>query len=590
MDLDLPQRTRWGGVGAVRAGPLVVRELREQSRRPATHWLRMAGVLFVALVTVYVAVSAARPAAFVMGVGFTGRMPPGEAGGFVEALARFFENRGNVVFSTMNLFLLAAVWGVAPLSCADALSRERREGTLGLLFLTPLRAGDVVFAKLVAHALRAGGVLLGALPMLMIPVMMGGVSWLDAVRAVLLDTGALVLALTAGLLASTWWQGPRAVVFGAIGISLGAALAWLVGWALVEALIRSVLSGSVDPFAAMGTAVLNRLEWVRWNPTSLVSNPSWFWAGRGSGMRQAKDLWPAVGLLLFALLVAWGVFRFAAASVVRHQREGRGGGLGERISEWVGRPRWLTRWLVWAQRKALEREPMLWTEFRSWRLRVGVWLMLLVTVPVLSQWVLFATRWAPPSPYGPPLIVISVLLALAASSCFQTERRTGVLELLLTAPRGEMRVIRGKAWALVLHAAPAAILVILVQGFYASLAGRTPFRFVEWFDLMLAVPVPVAARIGLIVAAGLYFSLRLRTHLAAFVSTLLVLGLVEIGREGFVRWRMLSGFAVSTANSRGVEFGLGFGGVMLAMLEGLLALGFLFLLHRDLSRRLFVGR
>jgi hypothetical protein len=153
-----------------------------------------------------------------------------------------------------------------------------------------------------------------------------------------------------------------------------------------------------------------------------------------------------------------------------------------------------------------------------------------------------------------------------------------------------MRVIRGKAWALVLHAAPAAILVILVQGFYASLAGRTPFRFVEWFDLMLAVPVPVAARIGLIVAAGLYFSLRLRTHLAAFVSTLLVLGLVEIGREGFVRWRMLSGFAVSTANPRGVEFGLGFGGVMLAMLEGLLALGFLFLLHRDLSRRLFVGR
>ena len=48
-----------------------------------------------------------------------------------------------------------AIWVLVPLLVADCLSRERREGTLGLLFLTPLTANDIVIAKGLSHGLRA---------------------------------------------------------------------------------------------------------------------------------------------------------------------------------------------------------------------------------------------------------------------------------------------------------------------------------------------------------------------------------------------------------------------------------------------------
>src|SRR5262245_3538686 len=52
---------------------------------------------------------------------------------------------------------------------ADCVSHERREGTLGLLFLTDLKGHDVVLGKLVAAGLNAFYALLGMSPVLMLP-------------------------------------------------------------------------------------------------------------------------------------------------------------------------------------------------------------------------------------------------------------------------------------------------------------------------------------------------------------------------------------------------------------------------------------
>src|SRR5579859_5392670 len=117
--------------------PIVGRELRVAARRRGTYWSRV----MVAM------------AAIIMGVilYFTfSQAPPREL--------------GERLFYTVSwlAFLYCLVTGVR--STSDCLSEEKREGTLGLLFLTDLKGFDVVGGKLVATSLNAFYGLLSILP------------------------------------------------------------------------------------------------------------------------------------------------------------------------------------------------------------------------------------------------------------------------------------------------------------------------------------------------------------------------------------------------------------------------------------------
>src|SRR5213083_2901332 len=59
---------------------------------------------------------------------------------------------------------------------ADCLSGEKREGTLGLLFLTDLKGHDIVFGKLAATSLNAFYGILALFPVMAIPLLVGGVA------------------------------------------------------------------------------------------------------------------------------------------------------------------------------------------------------------------------------------------------------------------------------------------------------------------------------------------------------------------------------------------------------------------------------
>ena len=115
--------------------PVITRELRAQARQPFTYWLRVLGLVAM--------IGAA--GAFVVEHGLT----PGS---------------GGRMFAFLHGTLLLSIWVLVPMSVADCLSQERREGTLGLLLLTPLRPWDIVLAKAAAHALRAFTLWLVVLP------------------------------------------------------------------------------------------------------------------------------------------------------------------------------------------------------------------------------------------------------------------------------------------------------------------------------------------------------------------------------------------------------------------------------------------
>ena len=116
----------------------------------------------------------------------------------------FGTNLGAQLFAYLHTTVFGAIWIFVPLLTADCISRERRDGTLGLLFLTRLRASDIVVAKGLAHGLRAMTLWLAVVPVVTIPVLLGGVGWTEASVSVLANFSALCWALAAGLLASAW--------------------------------------------------------------------------------------------------------------------------------------------------------------------------------------------------------------------------------------------------------------------------------------------------------------------------------------------------------------------------------------------------
>ena len=107
--------------------PVMHRELRAEARHAFNYWLRVLGA------SVLLAVFAVM------------MLDPRDHG----------PELGAKLFGNLNTALFVAIWVLAPLLTADCISRERREGTLGLLFLTPLTSRGIVIGKGLIHTLRA---------------------------------------------------------------------------------------------------------------------------------------------------------------------------------------------------------------------------------------------------------------------------------------------------------------------------------------------------------------------------------------------------------------------------------------------------
>ena len=110
-------------------------------------------------------------------------------------------------FITGIIFVFAVFAGI--LLTADSLSQEKREGTLGLLFLTDLQSADVVFGKLVAKAVVPFFTLLATFPALAICVLFGGVTGGEFWRLNLVLANTLFYSLATCLVTSLFCQEQR---------------------------------------------------------------------------------------------------------------------------------------------------------------------------------------------------------------------------------------------------------------------------------------------------------------------------------------------------------------------------------------------
>lgn len=175
---------------------------------------------------------------------------------------------GRELFIALNGVVYYLIWLGVPLLVADSISREKREGTLGLLFLTPLSAFDVVVGKGTILGLRAFGILLAGLPVLVLPFLLGGVSWRHALFMLVAHLLSLFVALGAGLTASALSRRFVRAVLTALGLS--ALLSLLFNLGLV-----AVFRGSDEGVLFGPSALADGMKGFDARP----SRPMLFWAG-----------------------------------------------------------------------------------------------------------------------------------------------------------------------------------------------------------------------------------------------------------------------------------------------------------------------
>ena len=142
--------------------------------------------------------------------------------GLVAALAILMlvfgspRSQGVLMFAVMSGLALVFCLLEGVRKTADCLSQEKREGTLGLLFLTDLKGYDIVFGKLAAMSLNSFYGLLSILPLLAFPLLLGGVTPGEYWRMALALLNILFFSLCLGLFVSSVTREPERAQGGAL--------------------------------------------------------------------------------------------------------------------------------------------------------------------------------------------------------------------------------------------------------------------------------------------------------------------------------------------------------------------------------------
>ncbi len=418
------------------------RELLESSRRTRTwtlRWVAATAATAVAVLAVWV-MGAMNGAGAMVGPGTLGR----------------------VVFTAVGVLTGGWALFVGCQKTADSLGKERRDGTLGLLFLTDMKGWDVVLGKLAGAGTELFLQLASVVPVLMVPMLLGGVSAVQVGWLVASLAGALVMSLASGLLASLVARDPRQAT--------GIAVAWLLGLLLVP-LALVLLLVSLERRVPEDVA-----KWA-----SLPSPAVPFMAAFMPGLAPE---WPlALGALALQGMMSWLVLGWTSRWVRTAWQEGGARTWRARWIEWVNRvrfggpearARWRRRWLgegAWEWLSLRER----WKPAMPWALVVvayGLWVANVVQL-----------GWRDVAATGTGVLTVlfhglfALWVAGEAGITLHEQRVAGAMELLLTSGltasdilRGQGRVLRRMLMAPVL--AVTALDVVVVAW--------VPFMDVSW--------------------------------------------------------------------------------------------------------------
>lgn len=481
--------------------PVVHRHLRTLSRKWWTYWGRaFAGFSLVALTVMLLWDNRWRAA-------------PSIAKDLFEGLS------GTAFFAA----LLAGV-----VSTADSISSEKREGTLGLLFLTDLSGFDVVIGKLVSNGIVGLYMLAAGLPVMALPLMMGGVTGDQVLRMGVVIVNSMFFTLCVGLFVSVMVTKARSAVLWGIAlvalITVGLVGGEAIAYHLLDLRYSEPITAPIGPLfgflASLGVRGLGGLYWP-----SLLSTHLLAWA--------------------FLLAAAWKI-RTAwqqKAPTVRQIK------LRERLHLWsVGHA---------AERKGyrqqlLDINPVCWLDDRYRLQKSLLWGIFLAG---LTFWMWMFSLF-PSDVFDDdsvfPLIFLTqgalvIWMALMSCSRLSEDKASGALELLLSTPFSTDNIIRGRLLALRRQFGWVAVCLFTFQALI--IAGMVYFTWRRWYtysNYVFFMPSMAVCGLGVfalylrsIATTGQWFAMVAPNGLTAAVGTLVIV----VG----LHWAMFAGLMMTWA-------------------------------------------
>ncbi len=397
------------------------------------------------------------------------------------------QDQSQILFVTLSVLAFIYCLASGVLTTSDCVSEERREGTLGLLFLTNLRGYDVVVGKLVASSARSILAVLALLPVVALPLLMGGVDGRVVWTVALVTGNTLFVSLAIGVLVSVLTRDARH--------SAGGAVALLLVWVALLPLLRMLLIEYViRPRSA--TAPLDLREALHW---ILEVNPVfWFMSALDMLFRGAAlpaNLWRG---LLIQHLLGWVLLVAACVVLPRSWRDrvdsratavSKASGAAETARE---RERRLWRaglldWHPFAWMVARDRRPW-WSTWLGLAVVAAVWIWGFMEVRaewlagLVGLWTVFsAGLW------------LKLRVAAVASRHLQEHRRSGALELVLSTPVTPESMVRGNLMGLRHLFLPPLVTVLAAAGLLlAASLGQEQ----SWSD---RTEIPLTFAVGLVV-------------------------------------------------------------------------------------------
>jgi ABC-type transport system involved in multi-copper enzyme maturation permease subunit len=376
--------------------PLVTLELRAAARRKSTYRIRR----WTALI------------AFIAGLFF---MASGSFGS---------RGAGEGLFGTLAFFAAGFVLLSAIFLTPDCISEEKREGTLGLLFLTDLKGYDVVLGKFIARSLNAFYGLLALLPIVAISLILGGLTGGEFWRMALVLLNLLFITLTIGIFVSTLVRESRAATGGTLAfmILLFAglpALSWLARITNLPKFLTYL--GCFSPFYPylLSKEVLYRSHSsLFWNSLLVSHLFGWF-------------------LLAFA---SWILPRVWQEKAVLPERKGI-------LSRLRRQDRGSAAQRARARQKLLPINPILWLIGDEPVMRRIVWIIIVFWGTII---VILSSQQPAESLFtaivGTVIFGFLLKLMVASQACrfFAESRRNGNLEMLLCTPLRNRDIVRGQ--------------------------------------------------------------------------------------------------------------------------------------------------
>jgi ABC-type transport system involved in multi-copper enzyme maturation permease subunit len=516
--------------------PLIERELRTRARSRALYWTRFAVALGGLLFCLPFAVT-------------SGGMPLG-----LQAV-------GHSVFTDIVVaaFVLSCCAGFLTV---DRISRERRDGTLGLLYLTRVKELDVLLGSFGAAGIACVCALVAFLPVIMLPVLAGGVTGGEAFRTMLVLLDTLLLSLAAGLWASAGARG------------------WFKSaQALAGMLLLILVTGRLFPWVGLGRCVrlltpLTTLHLAA--DASYTVNSGWFWMSlaavllisclllMAAGFRLRRAMRDGVGMTdCFAAAdpEEWRGFTLVSWKIGYPET---GGVAGQADPEsW---PVWLFGQTYYISGCLVDQsDPVRWLVRRQRGIKAAIWAgvfcgVISVFGTSLVPWRMIMGSVAIQPVYQALAFVQGCLFGWAASRFFVEARRSGELELLLTSPVGAKTIVSSQwkelrrlfAWPVTilvaLHLIPAAI---NAANNYSRSGGGGVGHLVVVQSVNCASTI---ISIGALIWAGLWFGLKARSPAGA-LARIILFGQVAPYVASLAGMMVMSLFAVAIMNRAGSRIG-----------------------------------